>query len=66
LELFGIFKNNEKIQGEGYDVEKKNFNNILEHKAMKGQINFFVRFNMLPSNFAETSWMYNRTIHNQS
>lgn len=48
-------KNNEKIQGEGHDIEKKNFNNILawEDKAMKRQIKFFVGFNMLRSNFAE-------------
>jgi hypothetical protein len=47
-------KANEKIQGEGHDVEKKkNFNDIFEHKAMKRQIKFFVGFNMLPSNFAE-------------
>jgi hypothetical protein len=31
-------KNNEKIQGEGHGGEKKNFNNILNHKAMKRQI----------------------------
>lgn len=46
-------KNNEKIQGEGHDVEKKIFNDILDHKAMKRQIKFFVGFNVLPSNFAE-------------
>ncbi len=46
-------KNNEKIQGEGHDVEKKPFNDILKNKAMKRQIKLFVRFNMLPSNFAE-------------
>lgn len=41
-----------KYKERAMTLKKKNFNDILEHKAMKRQIKFFVRFNMLPLNFA--------------
>jgi len=36
-------KNNEKIQGEGHDIEKKNFNHILDPQGHeKDKLNFLL------------------------